>query len=273
MGNEISLRLPWLAVLLSSPALADPRADTFVSSVGNWFSESEYTIGVGAGYAPEYTGSKHYQAVPYLSLHMMTPNGFYLDTTRGVGWQTTLMSDRAQVALGFSYDPGRAEKDDKVRAGSDRLKGMGDVKGSVLAATSISYLIFPSTQLSLSAEQALTRRDRGLSWQVGLGHLFTLGANDSIGIAGAVHLGDSKYNQTYFGVTEAQSKTSRFKAHKASSGINSYSVISNWTHQWNKHWSTDLSFGVTRYVGDAEDSPLMEKKISGMGLMTVDYTF
>ena len=261
-----------MGTLASSSAIADPRIDAVTSSVGEWFSKAEYSVGGGIAYGPRYAGSKDYKLSPFASIRALTPGGFYFDLLRGAGWQTSL-GDRFSLAIGASYDPGRSDDGDGNKAGSDRLKGMGEVKGSALATTSVRFLITPATQLSLSAEQALSNRDRGLSWHVELGHSFTLSSTDSLGIAGAVHLGDRKFNQTYFGVTDDQSQSSRFKTYKADAGINSYSLMSNWTHKWTKNWSTDLSGGITQYAGDAADSPIVEKKNNFIGITSVNYTF
>ncbi|AOY01915.1 MipA/OmpV family protein [Jeongeupia sp. USM3] len=264
--------LPLLAALAASPALADPRIDAITTGVGDWFTESEYTIGAGVAYGPKFAGSKDYEFGPYFNLHMLTPEGIYIDPLQGVGWQTPL-GERFILGIGVGYDFGRSESDKNLVAGSDRLKGMGDVKGSVLGTVSLGFMITPATQLSVSLEQALSNSDRGLSWHVGLGHAFELSETDTIGIAGALHLGDSKYNQTYFGVTQAQSRTSRFKAYKAGAGINSYSATVNWTHKWTRHWNTDLSASVTQYAGDAADSPLIDTRTNYIGLLTLNYTF
>ncbi|WP_432721441.1 MipA/OmpV family protein [Jeongeupia wiesaeckerbachi] len=261
-----------LAGLATAPAQADPRIDAITSGVGDWFTESEYTIGGGIAYGPKFAGSKDYGIAPYFNLHMLTPQGIYIDPLQGIGWQTPL-GERFVLSLGVGYDFGRAESDKGLGAGSDRLKGMGDVKGSVLGTTSLGFMITPATQLSVSLAQALSNSDRGLSWDVSLGHAFELSEADTIGVAGAVHLGDGKYNQTYFGVTQAQSKTSRFKAYEAGSGINSYSFTVNWTHKWTKHWNTDVMAGVTQFAGDVANSPLLDTKTNYIGVASLNYTF
>ncbi|GHD56459.1 MipA/OmpV family protein [Jeongeupia chitinilytica] len=261
-----------LSGLATAPALADPRIDAITTGVGDWFTESEYTLGAGVAYGPKFAGSKDYQFGPYFNIHMLTPQGIYFDPLQGVGWQTQL-GERFVLAIGVGYDFGRSESDKDLGAGSDRLKGMGDVKGSVLGTTSLGFMITPVTMLTVSAEQALSNRDRGLSWSVQLGHAFELSETDTIGLAGSVQLGDSKYNQTYFGVTQAQSKTSRFKAYEAGAGINSYTATINWTHKWTKNWNTDLSAGVTRFAGEVENSPLLDTKTNYSALLTLNYTF
>jgi len=261
-----------LGTLLSSPAMADPRIDAITASVGQWFTESEYTLGGGVVYAPAYAGSKDYEFGAYPNVHILTPEGFYLDFPRGIGWQG-VFAGRYVIALGLGYDGGRAESDHDRGAGSDRLKGMGDVDGSLLAVVTLGYLITPATQLSLTLEQALSQRDRGLSGALELGHAFALGDSDTLGVSGVVNFGDSKYNQTYFGVTEAQARSSRFRAFDAGTGVNSYGLTVNWTHQWTRHWSTDLMAGLTRYAGETADSPLLETRNNYLGVATVNYTF
>ncbi|UXY16906.1 MipA/OmpV family protein [Chitiniphilus purpureus] len=261
-----------LSSLLAPLALAEPQEAGFTAATGNFFKEAEYTLGAGVAYGPNYAGSDDYDVGPALNFRMVSPTGFYLDLQEGLGWQTQL-DNGFSFGLGLGYDGGRAESDEDLGSGSDRLKGMGDVDGSLLATAMVGYAITPSTVVSVSFDQALTNTERGLTWSVQLGHEFELSESDSIGLGAGVHLGNAKYNQTYFGVTDAQSRTSRFKAYKAESGINSYSFGVSWTHRFNKTWSTELAAGAVRYAGEAEDSPLVEEKTNYQAALLLNYSF
>ena len=85
--------------------------------------------------------------------------------------------------------------------------------------------------------------------------------------------GSSKYMQTYYGVSAAQSAASGFARHDAGSGIYAYSLNLDWTHKLTSRWSLLAAAGVTQLTGEAGDSPIVQRKTSPVGSLKVTYSF
>jgi outer membrane scaffolding protein for murein synthesis (MipA/OmpV family) len=84
--------------------------------------------------------------------------------------------------------------------------------------------------------------------------------NDRIGVGAAAHYGSSKFNQTYFGVTAAQQQRTSFSTYTPKQGFHAAGMNAEWTHRLNSTWSTTVSAEVTRILGDAADSPIVQSR-------------
>ena len=52
-----------------------------------------------------------------------------------------------------------------------------------------------------------------------------------------------------------------------------YSVAANWDHALSKHWSTSLTIAGTRYVDNADGSPIVQRRAFASAIGAVTYTF
>ncbi|MFZ6657653.1 MipA/OmpV family protein [Undibacterium sp. TJN19] len=236
-------------------------------------AEAEAVIGVGAFYAPEYPGAKKNRFGPAVFADYQNKNGFFVSTTRGLGFAKKVDDFTLSAAIG--YRPGRDDARDSKNlfSSSDDLKGMGDVSASATtnlhAATTIGGLI----NASVDANLALSRRENGNVYHFGLSAPILQTPGDKVEVSGNVSYSDAKYNQTYFGVTSTQSANSGYKAYNPKAGFSQAAASVAWTHVIDKHWSVRTAAGVSQMLGDAADSPLTKKKTSPIVISTVNYTF
>lgn len=234
-------------------------------------SQASY-IGGGVAYLPRYAGSKEYRVTPLVDAAFTFRNGFYVDGAQGVGFRFRL-TDHFFVFTSAGMDPGRRDQDDVVRPGSDVLKGMGDIKASVLANVGFGVKLGQRADVAVMASKPVNHADYGMSYHL-TGHVLAWrGENDSIDLDAALHYGNDKYNQTYFGVTATQASNTHFQRYSPGSGLNAAAAGIAWTHHFGEHWMTRLSASGVRYLKDVADSPIVQKKTGYLATASIDYRF
>ncbi|MEO6917542.1 MAG: MipA/OmpV family protein [Collimonas sp.] len=237
-------------------------------------SENTFIMGAGAGFGPRYSGSDQNMTGPLLLFDYSTPGGFFASTMRGLGYGSTIGRFNYSAALG--YRGGREEKNESdfgFSSGSTRLRGMGDIKGSASAILSLGYTPLEWLNLSVTADLALSQRNNGNAFHFGVSSPFYSGASDKLTLAATVSVGDSKYMQTYYGVTGLQHRNSGYRAFKPKSGLYEVNASLSWEHRFDTHWALQTMVGATRLQGDAAKSPLTSRRLSPNGAMYVTYTY
>lgn len=261
--------LPLLAC--AAAPLAAHAADANASGFRLFGHQTELSVGVAAVAAPRYFGSTDDRAL--LAPVFAAQSGIvFLDSVRGLGLQ--FQSDGGfYVSQSFGYDLGRLDRDSRWRPGAKSLAGMGDVPGSITSRSMIAQQITPYLMLDAEAEIALKDGARRNAYRAGAKFTLLQNDRDTLTMDLDAHWGDRRYNQAYFGVTEAQSAHSRFAAYDAGSGLYAYSVGANWDHALSKHWSTSLTVAGTRYVDQADGSPIVQRRAFASATGAVTYTF
>jgi len=231
-------------------------------------------LGAGVGLTSRYSGSDENVVGPVLGIDYQMQNGFYASTTRGIGWGSK--TGDLQYSLAVGYRGERKEKKESTftgNSGSDKLKGMGDIKGSFTAMLSTSYTLTKWLSLSAMVETPLSQRTNGTAIHLGAaGTLYETKA-DTLSLGVTASIGDSKYLQTYYGVTAVQSGNSGFAAYKPKSGLYAVSTELSWVHQLDKNWSVTSLVGAVGLTGDASKSPIVKRKVSPNAAIFVSYSY
>jgi MipA family protein len=249
--------------LFSTTAQAQTPADNAAqtSTISELLgTHTDVSIGVGAGIDQRYMGAKdfRFEALPTFNI---SRGIFFADFIRGAGVQYQTASG-FYISETFNYDYGRADENDFFRPGSDYLKGMGEVKGTVTSTVTLSQRIAPWLSVNAQAE-----------FQFGLESTALQTAVDTIVFDLDAKLGDGQYNQTYFGVTPSQSINSGLRPYSPGAGLYAISLAATWTHKFDKHWSADLMLDATRYTNTVADSPVVQRRTGLTVFTSVGYTF
>ncbi|KVO46410.1 structural protein MipA [Burkholderia ubonensis] len=234
-------------------------------------AENQYTISLGGGVAPRYQGSSQYRGVVAPSFSATFDNGLFIGED-GIGYRMNLPHD-VFVSAAVSYDSGRADENRFDLPGSDYLKGMGRIPGSVLVGVRAGVKLYGNAVLSVTLDTPVTHTTRGVSGQVDLAVPVFKAAKDEIVVTGSVHGGSGRYMQTFYGVTDAQAASSRFRPYSPGGGIDSVSMSAVWTHAVSQHWSILATAGVSRLVGRAGNSPIVQSRTNYHGMAGVSYRF
>ncbi|MFA0918125.1 MipA/OmpV family protein [Pseudomonas tremae] len=228
-------------------------------------------LGLGMAVLPRYMGADEYrsQVLPMLTVQRGI---FFADTMRGLGVQFQSASGFGASAA-LNYDFGRTEKNSGNRPGSNELRGMGTVEGATVGDFMVSQQLAPWLSASAEAELRVAGEKRGNRYRLGFEGIAYHSQTDTVTLDIDAHAGDSRYNQTYFGVSPMQSQRSGFSRFTADSGIYAYSAALAWQHTFDAHWSSVASVGVTHYTDQTRGSPLVETDAEGSGLIALNYAF
>lgn len=252
-----------LLALLATPTLAaEPPQGTTL------------TLGGGVGVAPRYSGSDENRVSTALVLDYSMRNGFFVSSTRGLGYGNSLGNFDYSAAL--SYRNGRKDHNvdsDTMSDGSDHLRGMGNVKGSALGVVGLGYKLTNWLSAQLQAEVPFSQRDNGAALHFGIVSPLYHSPKNSVTLGLTSSWGTNDYMQTYYGVSAAQSAASGFRQYHAGSGIYACSLNLDWTHNFTESWSVVADAGYTQLAGDARNSPIVQRKASPTGSLTVTYRF
>ena len=224
--------------------------------------------------APRYSGSDENHVSTALVLDYSMRNGFFVSSTRGLGYGNNLGNVDYSAAL--SYRTGRKDHNvdsDDMNDGSDYLRGMGNIKGSALGVVGLGYNFTPWLSAQLQAEVPFSQRDNGAALHVGIVSPLYHSPKNSVTMALTSSWGTNDYMQTYYGVSAPQSAASGFTQYDAGSGIYAWSLNLDWTHNFTERWSVVADAGYTQLAGDARNSPIVQRKSSPTGSLKVTYRF
>lgn len=221
----------------------------------------DITVGAGIDLAPRYLGSNEYHFLPIPYVNVTAPSGIYVDTTRGVGYKLSLPHN-FYVDASLNYAIGRKDSNETFGSGSDTLRGMGDVPNALVSTVTAGYRFMNVGSVSVAADIPLSNRSIGDSWRAAFEVPLMMTASDVVTNKAVVHLGSADYNQTMWGVNASQSAASGFRQYSLGGGFNAIDYSLTWTHIFNQHWSVSTSGTITRLVGDAADSPIVERRVS-----------
>ncbi len=259
--------------LLGCLASQTAQAETGAENWSLWGDSTEITVGAGAAVLPRYAGSSEYKVIP-VPVVALQRGAFFADIIRGVGAEY-YNQNGFYVSAAVGYDMGRTTRDSTWEPGSTKLIGMNLVKETVTANLVVSQALTPWLSATAEAEFAMSgQRHRGNQYRVGLLSYLRDDDRDTVSVALNAHGGDRDYLKTYFGVTDAESRTSRFAQFDAGSGgVYAGSLTGTWSHSFNKHYSVDMAVSVMQLVGDPGRSPLVSEKTSVTTAASLNYTF
>ncbi|WP_028945031.1 MipA/OmpV family protein [Pseudomonas vranovensis] len=236
-----------------------------------WGDTTDVSLGLAASYTPRYMGSKNYTAA-FQPMLRMERGIFFLDSLEGLGvqWQSNT-GFSASASLGYDY--GRADGDSNYRHGSDTLKGMGEVSGATVLNLNASQKITSWLSLNAQAELRMAGETRGDRYAFGAQATLLDSDYDTVTWRVDAHAGSGRFNQTYFGVTQAQSATSRFALYTPDQGIYAYTTELAWRHAFDQHWSTAAVVELTHYTDQVRNSPIISKETTTTSYVGVSYIF
>jgi MipA family protein len=248
------------ALLSSTLALAQPAStgDAVVDPVETGPGQGmNFTLGAGAGAAPDYEGSDDYELVPLWNLRVA--NLYHPKTfVQVIGPRLRsnfLPSDHWRLGLAGQFIK---ERDDVE---NDQVDDLEKVDASMMlgAVGGYDFLADPQQDLVLEVEarQDVANDNGFLATVRGIyGSRLTerWRFDGSVGSTWA----SEDYMSSYFGIDAADAARSGLDQFSADEGFKDISVAGALTYRLFERWSVSALANYTRLIEDAEDSPVVD---------------
>lgn len=246
------------ASLSSGLALAQPAstAGTAVGSAGEGQGVS-FTLGAGAGIAPDYEGSDDYEAVPLWNLR--AGNLYHPETyVQLIGprlWSNFLPDDHWRLGLAGQFIK---ERDDVE---NDQVDDLKSVDASVMLGLIAGYDFLATLQKDLVLEvegRQDVANDNGFLGTIRgrYGSLFA--ERWRFDALVATTWASEDYMSSYFGIDAGDAARSGLDRFSADDGFKDVSIAGSLTYRFLERWSVTGLANYTRLIEDAEDSPVVD---------------
>lgn len=222
-----------LAVLAASAATGAHAQD--FGFAGREFSVD---LGVGVDAGPEYPGSDDAEAGPWL-----------IWRNAGFGRPGTNESE------GFAISPSFGTVGERDASDNDDLAGMDDIDRAYELGLKVSYGAGPLTAFG-SVRKGFDGHE-GLTGEIGARYRTDLAERVSLWSGLSLGYGDGDYNDTYFGVSEAEAVPGR-PAYDVGGGFNKASITFEARYALTDTLAIlgEVEYG--KLIGDAADSPVVQ---------------
>lgn len=149
---------------------------------------------------------------------------------------------------------------------------MGDIDATLNTGLAVGWQAAP--WLSMEGKATLPLTDsQGASYQASVTLIPVQNNQDTIAFQSAALFGDSRYLNTWYGVSEQQSRRTGYRRYAAPGGFYGVDTSLTWSHQFDAHWGTVLSADYT-WLGDhANDSPIVMRRNEGSATAAITWTF
>ena len=215
--------------------------------------ETATSLGLGFGIVPDYEGSSDYTAVPLPYLSMRFANNMSVLWVANKARANLVPSGNWMAGPLVEYIKSRADVDNnKV----DKLK---NVDAALMMGGFVGYRIERFIFTLEAMADVASGNDGTLVRLKGSYHL-PIDEEWSALFIVYTTWADSDYMDAYFGIDGADSRRSGLKKYDADSGIKDVGFVVPVTYSPYEHWSFMGALGYKRLVGDAEDSPVVDKE-------------
>jgi len=214
-------------------------------------TEPSVSFAMGVAMLPDYEGSDTYEAVPLTLGRVEWASGRYI-SLRGLSLSANVLaSDTWEFGPVLSY---RMERDDVDHLQVDALMTVDSALEAGLFAA------YNTGRWELGAEFRADVSDAHDGWLVELeaNYALLLEKDYQIFLGGFASYADSNYMDTYFSVNELNGLRSGFRMYDAGAGFKDLGLELLANYQVNDSWSIIGLLQVSKLLGDAADSPLVD---------------
>lgn len=266
------MRIFLAATLLLAGTAAPRAADVGQAAAPEEGAGFSVVAGATALVVPLYEGSEEYRVIAF---PMIYPS--FGGEGEGLGDRLTVRGlDDVRFALfrrgGFELGPAGGYTFGREEDDADRLDGLGDVDGGLVAGAYAAFNLDPFfvdiaylRQVTGDSDGGQLKIAGGLRTEIApkLDLTATLGA--------AYATGD--YMDAYFSVTPDQSARSGLEAFDAGAGFKSVGLDVEIDYGFSDKLTLSAGAGYSRLVGDTADSPVIETENQLRGSLGLTYSF
>lgn len=247
-------------------------------------------IGVGAQSVPRYDGSSDNRTLPLPVIQVQWSNGVFVSGT-SVGWHLSqspaiefgpMLSlsprrDQDGVSLGVgsvgegsgsrmsttSVRPGgivRGE-DAPEEVDTNKLRFMNVIDRRVTAGGFMNFYLTPKLRLTNTLAYGSGKERNGARLHTSLQYMMEdVVPHHNVVLSAGVSVVNRAFNETWFGVTKEEAERANTKGYyRPGAGVQDVRVGVRWNWALSPNWMLTSGATVNRLVGDAKDSPLVER--------------
>ncbi|MAU23039.1 MAG: MltA-interacting MipA family protein [Martelella sp.] len=241
------------------PAISGPPPLEKEAFESRW----EVIVGGGASFEPAYEGGKKMKISPIPIVSIGYADWLQLDPG-GLG--VTLYKDGGfNVDARLGYEPGRSEGD------GDLLKGLGDIDFGVTAGIKAGYE-WDAFEFYGIIDKTIGGSE-GLVGKIGTSYGWHMGERLIVATSLEATIADKNYMDSYFSVDAAQSAASGLPQYKAKAGLQRVDFDISATYAFDENWLLQAGAGVGLLVGDAANSPIVERELQPKVSLSLGYRF
>jgi len=217
---------------------------------------------------PKYEGSNDYEVfgVPYIAPVGMDENSRL--QFRG--------PDDVRFRLfeyyGLEVGPLVGWRFDRDEDDADRLDGLGDVDGGIVAGAYAAYRMGAFAPF-VSYGHQVTGDDTGGLLRFGAEWRMPIWNGIKYTLQGGSTFADDDFMDAFFSVNAQQAARSGFNAYDADAGIKDVYLGLNADIPLSQQWSLKMTGMYSRLIGDAADSPIVESEDQFFGGLGLTYRF
>jgi outer membrane scaffolding protein for murein synthesis (MipA/OmpV family) len=224
-------------------------------------NEWAVSAGMMSLYTPEYEGSDQYEIKVWPLIHINYQDRFFFDPGKGLGLYV-LDRDGWRLGISAGYRFGRDQDD------SEDLRGLGDVDGGI-TANLIAEWKEDNVSVNTRFKQQLSGDNTGFLIDLGAGYTFRIGKKLSFKPSVKTTYASNDYMDSFFSISNQQSKRSTLPVYEANSGFKSLGPRLFVLYLLDHNWSVQGTAEYDILIGDAKDSPIVKDKNQfkgGLGL-------
>lgn len=228
------------------------------------------SIGIALDIAPQYAGARSYRILPLPDASFTETLGhssasvFLQGLSAGIAYPIT---NQASAGLIMTFAPGRDQSDAAV------LSGTGNIAASLEVGAFARWHNGP-VGASLTFLQD-THAGYGNRLLLETHYLVLDRPADKVTVSMDGVWLDHAAMQTYFGIDgqQAADSTEHLSTYLPGSGWSQTDAKVSWRHALTPHWSIDSAIGLGLLIGNAGDSPVVERRASAFGSAGIAYRF
>lgn len=225
-------------------------------------------VGGGLIYSPEYSGADDYEVtfVPIIAGQMLIGSAselYALGQNAGLKFS---LSPTIEFGVNGYYRFGRDSSDDAL------LTGFGDIDAAVEVGPFIRFNASKAWSVGLTSGFDVADAHDGRTVTADVKYLERVGEPLFLGLSAFASFGDDDFMSTYYGVPAGLAAAGR-PAHAPDAGLFEVGVKANATLFVRPRWFVRGDLGVSRLMGDAADSPLVQEETQFKATAGVGYRF
>ncbi len=225
---------------------------------------ADISVGGGIGFAPDYEGSEDYKAVPVPAADVKFGNGMFIKLF-GLNLRANLLPSKMwQLGPVVNF---RGERNDVENDAVDDMTKVDATAEAGIFGGFVYNKWFASLEILSD-----TGGDAHEGWysKVKGGYNWVIDKSWAISIGASATYADDDYMQTYFGVSNKDSRRSGLKDYNADAGIKDVGINLGLNWVFTQNWSARGIVSYTQLLGDAsDDSPVVDEGDEGQLFTTV----